>query len=56
MSLGHWVSLSLFALTARCPTVISVDVHSISGALTFAAWANTAHIHLVHFERDFLDG
>lgn len=29
------------ALTARCPTVISVSVHSISGALTFTARANS---------------
>lgn len=28
-------------LTARCPTVISVSVHSISGALTFTAGANS---------------
>lgn len=32
-SLGRYPS----ALTACCPTVISVDVHSISGALTFTA-------------------
>lgn len=39
------LGLSPSALTACCPTVISVDVHSISEALTFTAGANTAHIH-----------
>lgn len=44
------------ALTAGCPTVISVDVHSISGALTFTAGANHSTSSLVQLERDFLDG
>lgn len=30
-------------LAARCPTVISVSVHSISRALTFTAGANSTH-------------
>lgn len=41
-SLGHWAS-ALTDVTACCPTVISVDVHSISGALTFTTGANGTH-------------
>lgn len=50
------LGLSPSALTARCPTVISVDVHSISSALTFTAGADAAHIRSVQFARGFLDG
>lgn len=41
------------ALTACYPRVISVDAHSISGALTFTVGANAAHICWLQFERGF---
>lgn len=50
------VGRALSALTAGCPTVISVAVHPVSGAVTFTAWASAAHMHELWFEMGFLDG